>query len=147
MRTLKLFVAIVMSAAVAAQPALAAIQPCCCVKQVEVEPPCCAAKHAKPEQITSGDSVAVPARSCCAKKTAAAALVRSTGCCCQMAPPAAAPSRDQAKQVSEQAPLVPVLAAVDLLDAAPAARGVAHVSEIRPLSGPPLLALYCIWRK
>jgi hypothetical protein len=152
-RFFKTFVAVVLAAAVAAQPAPAALRPCCCVKPVEVatkvespaaaERPCCAAKQAE----TARAAVATSAQSCCALKTPAAALVQAGGCCCLKAPPAVPASRDQAKQTAEQAPLVPVLAIVDFFDAASTAHRAAPTSEPSPLSGPPLLALYCIWRK
>jgi hypothetical protein len=163
MRFFKTLITLATLAAVAAQPALAALQPCCCVKKVEVEKACCAAKDsADPSAAARNgerpDTTAVtPADSCrarktAAEKTAASAIIQATGCCCVKAPPAVPTSRDQAKQVSEQQPskqppLVPALAAVDLFDAAPAARCVAHTTELQPRSGPPLLALYCIWRK
>jgi hypothetical protein len=76
-----------------------------------------------------------------------AAVVQAAHCCCVEAPPAAPASRDLAKQVSDQAPLVPVLAVVDTIDSASTSRLMARASELHPLSGPPLLALYCIWRK
>jgi hypothetical protein len=158
MQFFKTLITLVTLAAVAVQPALAALQPCCCVKKVELEKACCGAKDsalpsdAARNGVRPDTTVATPERSCCARKAAAektptAAVVEATGCCCVKSSPAIPASRDLAKQISEQAPLVPVLAAVDLFDAAPAARCVAHATEVQPLSGPPLLALYCIWRK
>jgi hypothetical protein len=157
MQFFKTLITLVTLAAVAAQPALAALQPCCCVRKVELERPCCAAKDStdRSDAARSGErpesTAATPAHSCCALKTAektpAAAVVEATGCCCVKSSPSIPASRDLAKQISEQAPLVPVLAAVDLFEAAPAARSAAYATELCPLSGPPLLALYCIWRK
>jgi hypothetical protein len=140
MRALKVFVALVTLTAVTGRPVLAAFEPCCCSRKVEVSRPCCAAKQ------ESNEDAGIPAHSCCATKTAVA-VVEASGCCCVKPPPAVPVSRDQAAKTAEQAPTVPVLAAVDLAEAAPAAKLGAHSSQLRPVSGPPLLALYCIWRK
>jgi hypothetical protein len=142
MRLLKTLVAVVTLAAVAAQPALAALHTCCCIRPVEAERSCCAAKHAEQEPAAG----AAP-HSCCATKMPAPAVVQTAGCCCVKTSPAVPTARDLVQTVTEQSPQAPVSAVVDLFDAAPAACGEILSAEARPLTGPPLLALYCIWRK
>jgi hypothetical protein len=161
MRRFRTLIALVTLAAFAGRPALAALHTCCCVHQVEVtqsaapsvERPCCAAKHAAHEQAAHEDAAAcepnaagVSARSCCAEKKPAA-VVATAGCCCLEEAPAVPASRDAARTTAEQGPLLPVVATVDLFNAVPPAPGAVLSAEARPLCGPPLLALYCIWRK
>lgn len=146
--------------AAAAQPVVAAIEPCCCLtksaEQVSAPrleqsllPACCAVKVAEAEASLS---------SCCAKKLQShvcathgsadgAPVVDRAGCCCVKPAPAvpseptnivqrtiAAATIDLA--VGEPAPLVP----------APAVRRFDNTPGSHALTGPPLLALLCVWR-
>jgi hypothetical protein len=165
MRHLKTIIALVTLAAFAGRPALAALGPCCCVNKVEVtktgcptqrpavevKPPvaieashaCCAPRQLAVPVLDTVVAEATVAESTVAESTG----VIAAGCCCLKTPPAAPAPRDVARHTAEQAPMTPVAVVVDVFDLAPAARGVAYESVVPPLSGPPLLALYCIWRK
>ena len=121
--------------------------------QPVAERSCCAANHAGEQNGAAAKTPTVAAdHSCCARKSAAppkmvAPKIAAAGCCCEKGPPAVPASRDAARTTAEQGPQMPVVAVVDLFDAAPAARGDVLSTEARPLFGPQLLALYCIWRK
>jgi len=156
----KSLITAILIVAAAAQPVVAAIEPCCCltnpaeqVAAAKLErsllPACCAVKIAEPEVALSG---------CCAKKLQAQACaiheaaggspaVDRADCCCVKPAPAvpsdptnivqrtiAATTIDLA--IGEPAPLVP----------APAVRRFDNTPGSHALSGPPLLALLCVWR-
>jgi hypothetical protein len=157
----KTLITAILILAAAAQPVVAAIEPCYCLaksaEQVSAPkleqsllPACCAAKIAEPE---------VSLSSCCAKKLQAhvcsihgaadgSPAVDRADCCC-VKPAPAVPSEptniiqrtitaatiDMA--VGEPAPLVP----------APAVRRFDNTPGSHALTGPPLLAFLCVWRK
>lgn len=157
----KLLITTLLIFAVAAQPAAAALAPCCCfekvgatsVKQIapKAEAPCCATKLAKAE------SIAAPVPSCCAHREqeqrkgdaeSRRLSVGQAGCCCVKPAPTVPGERVSAVQrtiesvasqlsIDAPSPLVP----------APAVRGFEQTPGAHSLTGPPLLALLCVWRK
>lgn len=139
MRTIKALIAVLTVFAVAADPVAASISPCCCVKHAEPERSCCRAA-AKSAEVASHPA-------CCAKKHLPVDTAVRSGCCCVKAPPAVPASPDQTKQIIEQPSIEPASSAVDCLVYAPATRRFEQLPGSLTLTGPPLLALYCIWLK
>ncbi|MFN0195312.1 MAG: hypothetical protein ACKVT0_01095 [Planctomycetaceae bacterium] len=140
MRTLKAVTVAITLIAVTANPVVAMVRPCCCTKRVEPERACC-------QQVAERVSVQ---RACCAKKTETAEIARlSNGCCCVKAPPASTPSRDNlaTSEIKEQSAGVTEFVPSDLAVRVPASIALDRAGDRISLSGPPLLALYCIWLK
>lgn len=144
MRTLKAIIATLTLLAVAANPVAASLVPCCCVKQAKPERSCCKTAETAAK---SEEEAVVTLPACCAKKHAPVDTIVRGGCCCVKAPPAVPASPDQTKQIIEQPSIEPSCSAVDCLDHAPATRRFEQLPGSLTLTGPPLLALYCIWLK
>jgi len=147
MRTLNAIIAVLTLVAVAANPVAASLVPCCCVKPAKPEHACCRTAEAEAKEAAAAVA-ALPA--CCAKKQAAHTPVDTFvrgGCCCVKAPPAVPTAPDQTKQIIEQPSIEPSCSSVDCLVQAPATRRFEQLPGSLTPTGPPLLALYCIWLK
>jgi hypothetical protein len=160
---LKAIIAALTLVAVAAQPVVASWIPCCCTKPEQRATPelreqlpelreqpktpersCCqTAEHVAKSPATTGPTAAA----CCAQNQTPADIVVGSGCCCVKAPPAVPSSPDQPKQIIEQPSIEPSCSSVDCLVPAPAIRRFEQLPGVHTLTGPPLLALYCIWLK
>ena len=120
--------------AVVANPILARSMPCCCSRGGS-EPSCCL------EETDSGD--------CCTTTGGDTSGCRR-GCCCRIkAPPATMPSQVSSAKTDgkDQPAAFATLPPVDFAALVPACRYLDHSPKRFSPSGPPLLALYCIWRK
>lgn len=152
----KTLITAILIVAAAAQPVVAAIEPCCClVKAVAppveaVMPPCCAAKTVE---------VAASLPACCARKqqvrscalhdtNAGGANFDRAGCCC-VKPAPALPNgpTNVAEQTISAAAFTPALGEATPLVPAPPLRRFEQAPGTLSPSGPPLLALLCVWRK
>ena len=141
MSTFKSLITAITLIAVAANPVAAGLLPCCCTEKVQPERPCCQAT--KQAVQSTADSP-----SCCAKKQQESSSVQQSGCCCFDVPPAVPASSEKfAKPTTEPQPLVVFCSFVDSSVQAPVIRRFEHASGSLTISGPPLLALYCIWLK
>lgn len=156
----KTLITAILIVAAATQPVVAAIEPCCCltksteqVAAVNVDralPACCAAKIAEPVDSLPGCCAKKLQTHVCSKQSGAtdSAAVDRAGCCCVKPAPAVPGERTNIAQrtisataidlaVGEAAPLV----------VAPAVRRFEQLPGTHSPSGPPLLALLCVWRK
>jgi hypothetical protein len=144
MTTLKAIIATLTLLAVAVNPVAASLVPCCCVKQAKPESSCCRTTETAAKAMEA-PGVALPA--CCAQKEVQVDTIVRGGCCCVKAPPAVPAAPDQTKQIIEQPSIEPSCSLVDRLVHAPATRRFEQLPGSLTLTGPPLLALYCIWLK
>lgn len=125
--------------AIAINPVAAAIAPYCCTKPATQDGPCC-------EAVAKAATVKLPA--CCAKKHATALAVLKAGCCCFKLPPAPPPARENLAKPSFDKPALDFAgwSSVGVVDAASAGCLEGATGWLQ-VSGPPILALYCIWLK
>lgn len=144
MRTLKAFIAALTLVAVAANPVAASLLPCCCVKPEKIERSCC---HAAEQSAKAAKKLDASIPDCCAKKYVPSDASARGGCCCFKAPPAVPASPDQTKQIIEHPSIQPACSSVDCIVNTQAIRRFEQLPGTHTLTGPPLLALYCIWLK
>jgi hypothetical protein len=138
MKTFRTFITALVVLAVAGSPLTAMAMPCCCTQPVETKRSCCPVK--KP-------AAAEPA-ACCAKKQAAPLVQLRSECCCVKALPASTLASEKSTQSSPQnSPVEVAYLPADRIFPAASAGDLQHSVGERRLSGPPLLARYCIWLK
>jgi hypothetical protein len=138
MGAFKTLISFVMLLAVAVHPLAAAAMPCCCIEAGNTKQ-ACSRHEAKQDAAVS--------RSCCQQPHVPVEVLQPVGCCCTQAQPASATTRNNIPQ-SELKRLT--WTTIELPGEAPTAvLRIEALSSARPiaLSGPPLLALYCIWLK
>jgi hypothetical protein len=137
-------IALVTLQAVAASPAIAMTAPCCCTQRpVETVKACC-------QEADDAARIASAApKACSAKQERAPNSVAPPACCCVESTPAVPTSRDDptAKQTVREATFA--VAPLSFAAVAPSCTTncAEAVAEPPRLSGPRLLALYCIWLK
>jgi hypothetical protein len=144
MNTHRPIISLVTLLALAASPAMAMTASCCCAKKpVEVVKSCCQ----KTSETTEAPTAAV--KPCCAKRELAHQSVGARACCCVEPTPAVLTSRNDAtaNQTVRETTLAVAPTSIAALVPAFTPIRVEAATEPPPLSGPPLLALYCTWLK
>jgi len=141
MKTFKQIVAAVTLLAFAANSVVAMAVPRCCTRPVEQRRSCC--------QSATQKASASNQYACCAKKQASHEFVQHRlGCCCVKAPLAStSPRENLAKPSFEEHLLDFAFWSADHFVQAPTSSYSNDSPGRFSLSGPPLLALYCIWLK
>ena len=141
MKTFKAIIAAITLLAVAANPIVAMAMPCCCTKPVEQQRSCC---QPAAQKTSSNDQHA-----CCAKHQASNKFVEQrAGCCCITSSPASTSPRESLAKLSvENHSFDVAFWSADQSLQAPTSRYLDHSADRFSVSGPPLLALYCIWLK
>ena len=140
MQTLKpLFVAITVLA-VSASPVLASLKLCCCSTPVEQKKSCCR---------TVPDATLIAQKPCCATRmTSSSVLQVSKSCCCIKALEATPVSESGLRPDVEKQPLDLAFLKEDQQRKLLTLQDIEDQSPGRfTLTGPRLLALYCIWLK
>jgi hypothetical protein len=127
--------------AVAANPLLTLLRPCCCAQQSDKPRACCHAKQSKSSEF--------PTRPCCQGKSKSPdKSTPKRGCCCVKSLPAINPVRtgfdnpQPEKFLSDAA-----LPSSASLPAIPGEHPAARESSRALSSGPALLAHLCVWLK
>ena len=139
MRTFNSLITVFTLLAVAVNPVAAAWVPCCCTpaKKVESKPPCCAVDYAQPEHACDFTAEHAP------ESVGAKPL---SGCCCFTAPPVRT-LRDSVSKLSVGQPQFAVVWPTVEQLVVPAMSLSQPFTAPGLLSGPSLLAQYCIWLK
>lgn len=138
MKIFQSIVAAITLLAVAANPVVAMAMPCCCTKPIEQRRSCC-----QTAQTTSSDNHS----DCCAEKPDSNSLAQyRADCCCVTAPLTSTSAQENAVKPSVEKHSFDVMF---LVADDPVPLPTSHYLENSPsrfsLSGPSLLALYCIW--
>jgi hypothetical protein len=140
MRTFKAFVAAITLLAVGVNPLAAGLMPCCMVTEAQTAPAC--------GQNAAGHKCCKKHPICCKKQLVAMDSPLTLGCCCVKVPPASTPPSDNTQKLPAQQQVL-ALGSSTFIVAEPsqAAHALPFAHDGLALSGPPLLALYCIWLK
>jgi hypothetical protein len=143
MRLSRAYIALISMLAIAANSLAAMGTPCRCTRQVDAECPCCSSA-AKQAVATKLDRPA-----CCARQQSPSNAVLQTPakCCCGQTPPASVTARESSPKSSAELAIKVACWSADRDDLSPTSGILRHSPGRFALSGPPLLALYCIWLK
>lgn len=146
MNMFKAIVAAVTLLAVAVNPIAAMGMACCCTAILQQTRPlqqtrsCCQ---------SAAQASSVEQRACSAKQGSANELIQHVAscCCAKVPPPSTSPRASLERPSVENEPLDVAFGPVDRTAQRPTSIALEHSPGRFTLSGPPLLALYCIWLK
>lgn len=150
--TLHTFISAVTLLAVAVNPLVASLRPCCCSQQAEQVGTCCQQRVSDADRSAAqGPAADGPERPCCRGRNHPSGRPSSIplrGCCCVKTAPAANLVRGASAVPSlEKQVLDGVVSSPALLPGVSVEPSLALESRGATLSGVSLLALFCVWLK
>ncbi len=149
MRPFRPIIAAVIMLAMMASPLAAALAPCCCSSQEASKCPLCLARVAFESEIPPAHCPSCAKQPGCKNQAAGdkALSVAPAGCACVKAQLPVAMTRDKASSTSTEQHLVATPVDSTVNDTVSTVRRFIPCLAVTTPTGPPLLALYCIWLK